>query len=73
MQQLVVNEATSTAPNADLEQPTEVPLNSITIMFLSFLFVISPTPHQSRATLWKSAPNKNEKNENFGISAYMLL
>ncbi|XP_040250672.1 binding partner of ACD11 1 isoform X3 [Aegilops tauschii subsp. strangulata] len=41
LSQLVVNEATSTAPTADLEQPSEVPLNSSTFMFLSFLFVIS--------------------------------
>jgi hypothetical protein len=34
-QQLVANEVTSTAPTADLEQPTEVPLNSSTFMFLS--------------------------------------
>jgi hypothetical protein len=31
----VANEVTSTAPTADLEQPTEVPLNSSTFMFLS--------------------------------------
>jgi Ulp1 family protease len=44
MQQLVVNEVTSTAPTADLEQPTEVPLNSSTFMFVSPLCYIMNFP-----------------------------
>ena len=43
MQQLVVNEVTSTAPTADLEQPTEVPLNSSTFMFPLCYIMNSPS------------------------------
>jgi hypothetical protein len=72
MQQLVVNEVTSTAPTADLEQPTEVPLNSSTFMFLSLLcYIMNFSSVRGRNT--KDLQKKDTKNGNLGLPAYMLL